>query len=77
MPSSSLIAVLRMEGLTDQQARGLVEQADPIALRAQADLLADRVPPVTAGPLTNHDRRYRDAAAELRQLACHFESEAQ
>ncbi|MFD8897525.1 hypothetical protein [Streptomyces ardesiacus] len=69
MPSSSVVAVLRLEGLTAQEIDGLLNNGDAVALRERAQQLADRVPPATAGPLTQHDRRYRDAAAELCRLA--------
>lgn len=69
MPSSGVVAVLRLEGLTAQEIDGLLNNGDAVALRERAQQLADHVPPATAGPLTEHDRRYRDAADELFRLA--------
>jgi len=45
------------------------KQDDPAALRKAADRLVARVPPATAGPYTNHDRKILAQAAELRAMA--------
>ncbi|MCX4405924.1 MULTISPECIES: hypothetical protein [unclassified Streptomyces] len=45
------------------------KQNDPAVLREAADRLAARVPPATAGPYTNHDRKILAQAAELRAEA--------
>ncbi|MFI0233150.1 hypothetical protein [Streptomyces sp. NPDC017086] len=42
---------------------------DPAVLREAADQLADRVPPATAGPYTDYDRRILAQARELRAEA--------
>lgn len=69
VPSSGVVAVLRLEGLTAEEIDGLLNNGDAVALRERAQKIADQVPPVTAGPLTERDRKYRDAAAELFRLA--------
>lgn len=38
-------------------------------LNEAADKLADRVPPATAGPFTEYDRKLLFAASELRRMA--------
>ncbi|MFD7661318.1 hypothetical protein [Streptomyces sp. NPDC059788] len=42
---------------------------DPTHLRAAAERLAGRVPPVTAGPRTSNDRKILGLAESLRQEA--------
>lgn len=69
MTAETLIAVLSLDGMTGQEARDLLDSGEAPVLRERADSLAAHVPPVTAGPLTDHDRRFRDAAAELNHLA--------
>lgn len=48
---------------------------DPAQLRAAADRLAGRVPPVTAGPRTPYDRKTLGLAESLRQEADRLASE--
>ncbi|MEV0779246.1 hypothetical protein [Streptomyces sp. NPDC050428] len=55
--------------IAEDRANDLLNAFRAEVLNEAADALADRVPPVAAGPFTEHDRKLLFAASELRRMA--------